>query len=195
MENTNDMQFTVSTHAAERYAKRIGDREAAKDVTIYATVNREKITTDINKMIQFSDLIYSGRVGSRDKSPVNVYLSGTWVILTDIQNKVVITIYKIDFNLGEEFNKQFISATIKKMNKHKKELEDKKAENDTLKESYLAIMEEYNAQILELKSQIAELEKLNKDYSDVVKDIDATLRQAETAIRKDVEDLIMKKEF
>ena len=49
-------------------------------------------------MIEYSQHIYTGKVGQKDNNPVNVYLSGTWIILTDICNKVVITVYKIDFN-------------------------------------------------------------------------------------------------
>lgn len=188
-------QFKITNHAMERYAKRIAKREEILDVNAYITMNEEKITEDINKMLEYSDHIYTGKVGTKDKNPVNVYLSGTWVILSDITDKVVITVYKIDFNLGEDFNKQFINGILDRMAKNKEALAEVKKRVDEERDSYQNIIDGNNAQINEFKSAIKELEKLNADYQEVINDINSKYRVAEMAIKRDVEDLVMRREF
>ena len=115
-------QLSITNHAMERYAKRIANRETTIDVNTYVQLNKDKITEDINTMIKFGNRIYTGRVGQREERPVNVYLSGTWVILTDILDKTVITVYKVNLGLDEEFNKTFINGILKRMEEHKAEL-------------------------------------------------------------------------
>ena len=115
-------QLSITNHAMERYAKRIANRETTIDVNTYVQLNKDKITEDINTMIHFGNRIYTGRVGQREERPVNVYLSGTWVILTDILDKTVITVYKVNLGLDEEFNKTFINGILKRMEEHKAEL-------------------------------------------------------------------------
>lgn len=196
MKGNLDMdQITVSNHAMERYAKRIAKRDSVIDVNTYVQTYKDKITEDINTMIKYSQHIYTGKVGSKDDRQVNVYLSGTWVILTDILNKVVVTVYKIDFNLGEDFNKQFISGILNRMEQNKSNLAEIKKQVDDEKQSYQSIIDSNNAQINEYKAAIKEMEKLNADYQEVINDINVKYKAAELAVRHDVEDLVMRREF
>ena len=179
----------------ERYAKRIANRETTIDVNTYVQLNKDKITEDINKMIQFGNRIYTGRVGQREERPVNVYLSGTWVILTDILDKTVITVYKVNLGLDEEFNKTFINGILKRMEEHKAELAEAQKQTEEEKKSYQSIIADNNAQINEYKAAINELEKLNTDYQETIGDIGARHKSAELAVKRDVENLIMRMEF
>ena len=56
-------QLAISNHAMERYAKRIANRDTTIDINAYVQTNKEKITEDINSMIEFSQHIYTGKVG------------------------------------------------------------------------------------------------------------------------------------
>lgn len=188
-------QLSITNHAMERYAKRIANRETTIDVNTYVQTNKEKIMEDINTMIKFANRIYTGKVGQRDDRPVNVYLSGTWVILTDILDKTVITIYKVNFGIGEEFNKNFIDGILKRMEEHKVELAEAQRQTEEEKKSYQDIIDGNNAQINQYKSIINELEKLNNDYQETIKDISTRYKSAELAVRRDVENLIMRMEF
>jgi len=187
--------MAITDHAMKRYAKRIAKREEAIDVNIYVLQYKEKIEEDINKMLEHSQHLYTGKVGQKDNNPVNVYLSGTWVILSDISNKVVITIYKIDFNLGEDFNKQFVEGILARMRENKEALAEQKQRVEEEKKSYQEIINGNTALINEYKTSIKELEKLNADYNEVIKDIDSKCRSAEIAVKRDVEDLVMRREF
>lgn len=187
--------MNITNHAAMRYAERIADKESLADINTYVGRNRDKIENDINTMLDHSEYIYHGRVGTKDNSIVNVYLSGTWIILVDAQKSKVITLYKVDFNVGEDFNKQFIQRILERMESHKKQLEEVKKEVSEQRENYLQIIKDNKSQIAEYKDAVRKLENLNADYQDIVDKMDAKCLATEIAIRRDVEDLVMKREF
>ena len=83
-------KMVVTKHAMSRYAERIAGRDELIDINIYIAQNEDKIVEDINKMCEHSELIYTGKVGNRENNPVNVYLSGTWILLTDLTETKVI---------------------------------------------------------------------------------------------------------
>jgi len=189
------LNYAITNHASMRYAERIADKETLLDITAYVANNKEKIENDINKMIGHSKNIYTGRVGTKDNSIVDVYLSGTWVLLVDPNKNRVITLYKIDFGVGEDFNKQFIQKILERMEEHKKSLNEKKQKVSDERNAYVDIIKENEAQIAECKTIIKKLDKVNHDYQDVIDKIDSQCYLAELTVRQDVEDLIMKKEF
>lgn len=187
--------MNVSNHAMTRYAERIAGRDEKIDINIYVQQNREKIVDDVNKMCNHSEFIYSGRFGNKDNTAVNVYLSGTWVILTDLNNTKVITLYKVEFNVGEDFNKQFISKILEKLAKDKEILENQKAKIANEKAAYEQIIADNNETIKEYRGIIKMLERSNADYTDVIANINAECLAAEMAVKRDVENLAMRKEF
>lgn len=187
--------MAITKHAMTRYAERIAGRDELIDINIYIAQNEEKIVEDINKMYEYSSFIYSGRVGNRDNNPVNVYLSGTWVILTDLNNTKVITLYKVEFNIGEDFNKQFITKTLEKLESDKKNLEEQRGKIKEEKTAYEQIVKDNDDQINEYRGIIKMLERNNADYKSVIEDLDARCASAELAVKRDIETLVMKREF
>ena len=188
-------RMNITNHAMVRYAERIAGRDELIDINIYISQNKDKIVEDINKMCEYSEFIYSGRVGNRDNNAVNVYLSGTWVILTDLNNSRVITLYKVEFNIGEEFNKQFINKILEKLEYDKKILEDQKSKVAEEKAAYEKIIKDNIDIINEYRGIIKRLERNNNDYEEVIKNIESEYAVAELAVKKDVENLVMKREF
>ena len=189
------MEISISNHAASRYAERIADRETILDINTYVAQNREKIDNDLKSMLEHSKFIYNGKVGNRDNNVVDVYLSGTWVLLIDPVKSRLITLYKVDFNVGEDFNKQFVQKIMERLEEHKKILDEKMKEISTERTAYSDIIKDNNSQILEYKSIIRRLEKSNADYQEVINNIDAQCESAKLAIKKDIEDLCLRKEF
>ena len=176
--------MAITKHAMTRYAERIAGRDELIDINIYIAQNEDKIIDDINKMCEHSELIYTGKVGNRDNNPVNVYLSGTWIILTDLTESKVITLYKVELYVGEEFNKQF-----------KKILEAKRAEIAEEKSAYLEIIKSNEDLINEYRGTIKMLERNNTDYKDAIESMDARCSKAELAVKRDIEALVMRREF
>ena len=189
------MGLVITNHAAMRYAERIADRESLIDINTYVAKNKDKIENDLNTMMEHSQFVYNGKVGNKDNTVVNVYLSGTWVLLVDPMKNKLITLYKVDFNVGEDFNKQFISKILERLQEHKKELENKQNQIANERSAYVDIIKDNNAQIIEYKGIIKRLEKVNVNYQEVIDNLDAQCAAAELAIKRDVEDLVMKREF
>ena len=98
----NVITYTISAHAKQRYSERIMGKEDT-DVNRLITLNEDKIKTDINKMINYGQLIYSGKQSQKDGKGniVDVFLKDCWVVIADSRIKNVITLYKIDLGLGD----------------------------------------------------------------------------------------------
>lgn len=196
MENT-EIVYKVSKHAEERYAERIMDKDNTNNINRFVVDNREKIKTDINKMIHYGECIFVGKQSQKDgKGKVlNVYLNGCWVVLVDNTNETVVTLFKIDLGLGDDFNKEYISKMMEKINESKKELEDVQLE--VLKETnmYKELIDKTEAQINEYKSMIKNLEGLCNGYAMVIGNNNVKISQANRKVADCVNAMINKKEF
>ena len=119
------IEYKISRHAQERYATRIMGKEDTTDINRFITLNEEKIKTDIHKLINFGTIIYSGKQTHKENkgNVIDVYLNGCWVVLVDNRSRNVITLYKIDLGLDDEFNKAYISKMMEKLNAKKEVLE------------------------------------------------------------------------
>ena len=85
-------------HCLDRYAERIlgyTDMLAARN---YTNSNAEKVAEDINKLIEFSTLIWTGQLAG-DKSTKNYRMNGQTILVTDTANSTLITLYKVEFGL------------------------------------------------------------------------------------------------
>lgn len=190
MEMTKKLQLTQ--HVKERYAERIMGR-GAKDIPTFVAQNQEKIDNDIQKMIQYGEVIYCGQL--RDKNVVNVILNGTWVVLTDSSCQKVITMYKIDFNLGEEFNKNFIQLQLEKIQKAKEHYLDVVNEVDKKKDEIKSIIENATSKANEYRAMAKVLDSQAENYTAIMKSMDIEKAEAESEIKASIMDLVCKKEF
>lgn len=155
------MTYTITKHAKERYAERIMGKTDL-DVVRFALVNDEKITEDINKMIEYGECLYV------DKDRKSVYIKGCWIIICDDVKQNVVTLYKVDLGLGDEFNKQYLNLIIEKLNTSKEELEKTKLDLEELNENYQNIISENDAMVAEYQSTINNLNQLSEDYRSVI---------------------------
>ena len=120
------INYTISAHAKQRYAERIMGKDDTVDVNRFVTTNEEKIKTDINKLIQYGEKIYSGKHASKDSkgSVIDVYLKDCWVILVDNKSNNVVTLFKVDLGLDDEFNKTYVDKMVEKLHNAQGELEE-----------------------------------------------------------------------
>ena len=185
----------ITSHAIRRYTERIMGKSSELEINKFIATNEEKIKSDIRNMMDHAEFLYYGKVGGKDNTPVNVFLSGTWVLLLDVQKEVVITLYKINFNVGEEFNKEFVGRVKAKIKEDQEKLSHIKEETAKRKTDYESIIAENKQTINEYKSIIKKLEKTNEDYQEIVNEINLEYTMAELDLRHDVETLVLKKEF
>ena len=140
-------------------------------------------------MKKHGEIIYRGKLRPDNKNPITVYLCGTWILLVDSVKNRVITLYKIDFYVGDDFNKLYIQRVLERMKEHEKALQEKTDQIATQRNDYINIIKGNEEQINEYRSAIKKLEKLNADYKEIVDTMDAERQYYELAIRHDIEDL------
>lgn len=186
-------RLSVTQHCSERYAERIMSRDNKTDIAVYVAQNKEKIEEDVNKLYEYGELIYSGTL--KDKNSVNVYLNGTWVLLTDKSKAKAITMYKIDFGLGEDFNKSFVEQMMKKIDVVREAYCDALRQNEERKNEYRNIIGTLTEQANEYRRLAKSLDKQIENYTDAIKHMDDEVFAIEDTYRRSVMDLVCKKEF
>ena len=192
----NAINYTISNHAKQRYAERIMGKEDI-DVNRFVTLNEEKIKTDINKLIQYGEMIYSGKQSQRDNkgNVIDVYLKDCWVVLVDNRSKNVVTLYKIDLGLDDEFNKTYVSKMMEKLNSCKEVLEEVKLQNYNELNMYTEMIKDAETQIKEYRGMIKNLEELCVGYKTIIDNNCVKVSQANRDVAEVLNTLIGKKEF
>lgn len=192
----NIITYNISKHAAERYAERIMDKEGLS-INTFATLYREKIDTDINKLINYGQLIYTGKQSQKDGkgNVIDVYIKDCWVVLVDNKAKNVVTLYKIDLGLDDEFNKAYVSKMVEKLNTYKEVLENTKQQVQTESNTYKEMIDDAETQIKEYKGMIKNLEELCVGYKTVIDNNVVKVAQANKDVTDTLNTLIGKREF
>ena len=197
MENTTEITYKVSTHAKNRYVERIMNKSDNNEIQRYIVENEDKITDYINKLIQHGDLIYSGKQTQKDGkgNVIDVYLRNAWVTLVDSKSRNVVTLYKIDLGCGDEFNQQYISKMMDKLNESKEYLDSISREVEAESLMYKEMIAQNQCQINEYKSMIKNLEELCNAYQTIINNNIIKVSQANRGVAEVVNTLIGKKEF
>lgn len=189
--------YKVSNHAALRYSERIMNKDSNYDINKFTAENTDKINTDINKLIEYGTMIFSGKQSQKDgKGKVlDVYLKDTWIILVDSPATIVVTLFKVDLGCGDDFNMQYINKMMDKINQSKEHLNQVKSDVEQESKMYKDLMSENICQINEFKSMIKNLEELNSSYQSIIQNNCVKTSQAEREVADIVNSLVGKKEF
>ena len=193
----NKVEYNISAHAKTRYAERIMGKDDTVEINRFITLNEDKIKTDINKMIEYGELIYRGKSAAKNSkgNMLDVYLQNCWVVLVDKSSGVVVTLYKIDLELGDEFNKTYISKMLEKLNISKAKLEEVKLQVYNETNMYSEMLHDAETQIKEYRSMIKNLEGLCDGYKDIIDNNIVKETQANREVAEVINTLISKKEF
>lgn len=187
--------MTITNHIKLRYAERIARRDTKIDINTYVAQNEEKIEKDISTMIDHSEIIYTGITTSTNKDVVNVRLSGTWVIIMDQSDRTAITLYKVDFGLGEEFNKTYVSEWLKKLSTDKDILAERESKTAEEIGAYKQAILDNQVLIDEYKALAKQLSKSNEAYQEIIDNKRAEFANLQMDVRRDIEALTRRREF
>ena len=189
--------YKITKHAQTRYSERIVGNSDANSINRFIVENEEKIKTDINKMITYGECIFVGKQSQKDGkgNVLNVYLKDTWVVLVDTKAECVVTLYKIDLGCGDEFNMQYISKMMEKINHSKDGLMSAKLEVETESATYKELIDDAQSQINEYKAMIKNLEKMCEGYQIIIDNNIVKVSQANREVADLVNILVGKKEF
>ena len=192
----NVITYNISAHAKTRYAERIMGKEDS-DENRFIALYEDKIKTDINKLINYGELIFTGKQSQKDGkgNVVDVFLKDTWVVIADSRAKNVITLYKIDLGLDDEFNKAYISKMMEKLNANKEILENTEKQVQEESNTYRELINDAETQIKEYRSMIKNLEELCIGYKAVIDNNVVKIAQANKDVVDTLNRMIGKKEF
>lgn len=188
--------YKISSHAKTRYAERIVGKETTYDINKFVLEHENKIQTDICKMIEYGELLYTGKQSQSGKgSVIDVYIKDSWIILLDAKATTVVTLYKIDLGLDDDFNQEYISRMLDKLNQYKQERETVKQQVQEESAMYRGFIGEAEAQIKEYRAMIKNLEELCGGYKTIIDNNCVRVTKAEKNVTETVNALIGKKEF
>ena len=189
--------YKVSQHCEQRYAERLLGKDNKNDINKFIIENKDKINTDINKMISYGECIFIGKQSQKDgKGKVlNVYLKDTYVILVDVSSGVIVTLYKIDLGLDDEFNKTYISKMLEKLDGCKEIYEGVQKQVQEETSMYREMIANAEAQIKEYRTMIKNLEELCVGYKTIIDNNNVKIVQANRDVVEVLNTLIGKKEF
>lgn len=193
----NKNEYKISSHCQQRYAERIMGKEEKADVARFVSLNEDKIKTDINKMIEYGNCIYSGRQSQKDGKGkvIDVYVQDTWVLLVDEREKVVVTLYRIDLGLGDEFNNTYVAKMLEKLDSTKAILEDTQKQVQEESDMYKQMINDAEIQIKERRAEIRNLEELSAAYKIIIDNNCIKVAQANKNVTDVLNKLIEKKVF
>ena len=174
----------------ERYAERI--LTSIDNVAQYIADNEEKIQNDINLMIQYGDFIAAKK---DEKGEIDVYMRHNWVLLVDEKRQKVITLYKIDFGFGDDFNNEFIARSMEKINDTKKEYDLAVSNCAEKARDYKDLISDNEKRISDLRAIVNKLNEQNENYRSLIKLIDTEKEIQQHKLNEAIGDLIQRKEF
>lgn len=194
MELTN---YKISKHCEERYAARIMGKDDANSINKFIAENKEKIKTDMNKLVTYGDCIFVGKQSQKDGkgNVLNVFLKDCWLTLVDIKSEVIVTTYKVDLGCGDEFNLQYINKMMDKLNTSKQNLENIQLEINKESNMYKFMIDDAHSQIREYKAMIKNLEEMTSAYQTIIDNNVVKVAQANREVAEIVNTLCAKREF
>ena len=175
--------MNISKHAEERYAERIIDYDEKIDRNIFITQHKEKIEKDLNKMKEYGQLLYSGKSLKDNKTTVDIYLKDTWVLLVDKEKDLLITVYKVDLKVDEEFTKEYITKILAKLEEAVKEYSQVEEETDNQINTYRELVKDNDVAIIEHRKIAKSLEEQNEGYKNLIVSLNANKKIADDKVR------------
>ncbi len=146
----DDIEFTQ--HILERYVERTMNK-TGNEIKQFLAQNEEQVKQQILKLYQYSEPFWQGKNKDHNYTYFRINKNG-WLIVIDKNKTKLITLYKIDLGLGEEFNKQYISEMKKNVDILNEKIETAKTDYNDKVLSNNKVIEELKDQIKLLQAQI-----------------------------------------
>lgn len=185
-------KYNITNHAYERYAERMTGRDNPTDIRTYLNAHKQDVNDRINKLINYGNLIYEGKL--RDYPINQIYFNDSWVIVVDPKNNNVITLYKIDFGI-ESVNELFIKEMLDKIQSLNEELQAVKVIVAKSNEEILDTISNNTEEIKYHKSVIKSLEITNESLNNVVKESNVKIKLKEKEMSDLIDLFVSRKKF
>lgn len=188
--------YKITEHVKKRYAERIMNKEDKYDINLFIVEQAEKIHKDIMHMLEFGDVLFEGKaVCENNNRNTIVIINGLWIIILDPKLKTIVTMYKIDLGLDDEFNNMFVQKALNKLDKAKAAKAAIEQEIQTQVQNYQDIIAENENLINQYKGYLKNLEASNTGYQEAINNIRVRNDIAGKNITDVIAKMIGKKEF
>lgn len=185
MSNTNKENnlpnINISNHCYERYHERVKQTDGP-----LLDSYKPKYCEEIKKLFSSCEKIYNGIIGHSTK-PVDVYTNKFgWVFIVG-DNVTLITLYKVDLGLGDDFNKEFVDKSLQKISEMRAGVDNIATDYENQKKQISEQISDNDEKIRELTRQINDLKFENENLSGQKRILDNKLYQARVELRNAIE--------
>ena len=187
-----EIKYNITNHALERYAERMAGKKDSTDMRIYIKEHRNDIEERINKLINYGELIFEGKI--KEYNSNQVYYKDRWVVIAAPKDRNVVTLYKIDLG-DEEVNELFVNKILAKIKKEQENLIPIKEETDRKVQENRQVINDNNYEIEYSRRVIKSLEESNDAYNILIKNANLDVDKQSKKITDLVETLIARKQF
>jgi hypothetical protein len=97
---------SVKNHAKQRYCERILGITDPMEWKRYLVQNDEQVVEHVNRMVEHSNFIYRGQIG--DNTTKVFRMADNVVLILNSTEEAVITMFKCNFDFGEDMDRQII---------------------------------------------------------------------------------------
>lgn len=186
--------YEITRHAEERYVQRMMGYADKGEIGVYIAKNQELIQERINKLVEFGELIFSGKI--KDGNHLDFYVQDTWVVLLDKKKERVVTLYKVEIIKDDvEFNNEF----VKKMKTKIKDLwiviKQAMEHNEIEKAEFREKIENNKRRIREYETLVSELKDSNNAYACLIETLDTEVHISYAEYKQAIEDLVADRIF
>lgn len=146
----------ISRHALRRYVERVVGIEDQMEVERYVMQHTDVIVENIKKLNEHSIFVYKGQIGG-DKTTATFWLRDNIVLIKDVNNTKIITLYYVDFGFPEKATRTIIKDLMEDIAQHNIDFEEEKKRVDDYLELKKEEIENIDHQIKLLKDQEEQL--------------------------------------
>lgn len=181
------MEFTE--HILERYAERIQEKKGKNEIKSFVAQNRKKIEENIQKLFDSAEFLCTTKI--KEHNITNFYVNKNgWVLISDKENKKLITLYKVDLFLGTDFNKYYIERMTEDIKNKMKDYENIEYEIELDKEKRQEERKQCESEIASLKTRIKWLEENINLSTQQDKEADARLKVKKDEVQQQIENFV-----
>ena len=146
--------MNITKHCLQRYLERFKGINK-QDFGAILQDKKELYETELNKMISNATMIYTGTFNENNQM-TNYWIADNIILVTDIANTKIITLYRIEFGFDREIDKTILSNLKGQLEdadiKYIQAMEEVKEKKDKLDNDSIIIKEQIKSLEEQLKS-------------------------------------------
>ena len=174
--------MNVTKHCIHRYAIRFKDIDK-QDLGAITQAEKELFETELNKMIDKATMIYTGTFNEKNQV-TNFWVVDNIVLVTDIANTKIITLYRIEFGFDRTIDKTILENLREQLEEadevYIKAMQEVQEKKDRLDIDAISIKE----QISSLQEQLSALQSGLKGIEEYKKTI--TVDEVKARTNRDI---------